>query len=278
MVDNVVMRIGQIAELAGTTTRTVRYYHRIGLLAEPARLPNGYRDYGMSDAIRLMRIRWLAESGVPLDAITGVLADTDPSPDMRPVVADLRALVASLDEQHAVLVRRRARLADMLDDAERGRSLTPLPARLAGLLDTVIASVSTPATKAALQRERELVEGLVLSGRTPDGFVTGFTELLEDDTSRERYLDLLARWADLEGREPDTVADEITSITAGITELMAPVYGGVEFAGDGDADTAADTDGGPLLDDVVPDPAQHAVVERIYGRLRTGHTTKDGPK
>lgn len=37
------MRRGQLAEIARTTTRTVRHYHRFGLLNEPQRRSNGYR-------------------------------------------------------------------------------------------------------------------------------------------------------------------------------------------------------------------------------------------
>lgn len=39
------MRIGEYAALVGVSTRTVRHYHHLGLLPEPARLSNGYRDY-----------------------------------------------------------------------------------------------------------------------------------------------------------------------------------------------------------------------------------------
>ncbi|GAT66905.1 merR family transcriptional regulator [Planomonospora sphaerica] len=42
------MRIGELAALAGVSTRTVRHYHRLGLLPEPERRANGYRVYGLS--------------------------------------------------------------------------------------------------------------------------------------------------------------------------------------------------------------------------------------
>lgn len=45
------MRIGEIAALAGVTPRTVRHYHHLGLFPEPARLPNGYREYGLQHAV-----------------------------------------------------------------------------------------------------------------------------------------------------------------------------------------------------------------------------------
>ncbi|MGD0244131.1 MAG: MerR family DNA-binding transcriptional regulator [Streptosporangiaceae bacterium] len=42
------MRIGELAGLVGISTRAVRHYHRIGLLAEPGRTANGYREYSLA--------------------------------------------------------------------------------------------------------------------------------------------------------------------------------------------------------------------------------------
>jgi MerR family transcriptional regulator, mercuric resistance operon regulatory protein len=39
------MRIGELADDAGITPATIRYYERIGLLSEPERTPSGYREY-----------------------------------------------------------------------------------------------------------------------------------------------------------------------------------------------------------------------------------------
>ena len=55
--------------MAGVTLKTLRHYHKIGLLDEPARLENGYRDYGVSHVVRLLRIRQLARLGLPLARI-----------------------------------------------------------------------------------------------------------------------------------------------------------------------------------------------------------------
>ena len=51
------MRIGELADLVGISTRAIRHYHRIGLLAEPARKANGYREYSLRDAVELARVR-----------------------------------------------------------------------------------------------------------------------------------------------------------------------------------------------------------------------------
>src|ERR687892_734354 len=41
----------EIAELAGTSLRAVRHYHEVGLLEEPARRANGYKQYGVAHLI-----------------------------------------------------------------------------------------------------------------------------------------------------------------------------------------------------------------------------------
>ncbi|WP_145977638.1 MerR family transcriptional regulator, partial [Rhodococcus sp. BS-15] len=77
------MRIGSLADAAGTTPRTVRHYHRLGLLGEPRRLSNGYREYTIDDVVRLMRIRWLADAGMPLGAIAAALDRSAPDGERR---------------------------------------------------------------------------------------------------------------------------------------------------------------------------------------------------
>lgn len=60
------MRIGELAERAGTTTRTLRYYESRGLL--PARRSgNGYRTYGEEDLRLVRQIRTLQDFGFELE-------------------------------------------------------------------------------------------------------------------------------------------------------------------------------------------------------------------
>ena len=55
------MRVTQIADLAGTTPRAVRHYHRLGLLEVPPTV-RGRREYGVEHLAWFLRIRWLAET------------------------------------------------------------------------------------------------------------------------------------------------------------------------------------------------------------------------
>jgi DNA-binding transcriptional MerR regulator len=65
--------IQEIAKLAGTTSRTLRHYGDIGLLA-PSRVgANGYRYYDRAALVRLQRVLLLRELGLGLPAIAEVL-------------------------------------------------------------------------------------------------------------------------------------------------------------------------------------------------------------
>src|ERR1700727_1179146 len=67
------LTIGQLAAYAGVTVRAVRHYHHIGLLPEPQRDASGYRRYGATAVVSLIKIRTLAAAGVPLSQIGQVL-------------------------------------------------------------------------------------------------------------------------------------------------------------------------------------------------------------
>jgi DNA-binding transcriptional MerR regulator len=72
------LTIGQLAAYAGVTVRAVRHYHQIGLLPEPERDASGYRRYGAKAVVSLIRIRTLANAGVPLSQI-GQMLEADAS-------------------------------------------------------------------------------------------------------------------------------------------------------------------------------------------------------
>jgi DNA-binding transcriptional MerR regulator len=72
------LTIGQLAAYAGVTVRSVRHYHHIGLLPEPERDASGYRRYGATAVVSLIKIRTLANAGVPLSQI-GQMLEADSS-------------------------------------------------------------------------------------------------------------------------------------------------------------------------------------------------------
>ncbi|MER7051463.1 MULTISPECIES: MerR family transcriptional regulator [unclassified Streptomyces] len=105
------MRIGELADAVGVTTRTVRHYHHQGLLPEPERLANGYRTYTLRHVVVLARIRRLTELGLGLAEVRDVLAD-EAGKDLAEVLEELDA---DLARQEEAIRERRARLRALLE-------------------------------------------------------------------------------------------------------------------------------------------------------------------
>ena len=123
------LRIGELADLAGVSTRTVRHYHHIGLLAEPERLANGYRSYGLAHMVALLRIRRLAELGLSLDEIGDALAEGGDA-DLRELLAerdrDLAARADKIEIQRAAIAALLARADDLRTPEYVGKVMATL--------------------------------------------------------------------------------------------------------------------------------------------------------
>ena len=63
------MKINQVAELAGITSKNIRFYEDQGLISPDRDPQNGYREYTLEDAEQLGRIRLLRQLGIPCDTI-----------------------------------------------------------------------------------------------------------------------------------------------------------------------------------------------------------------
>lgn len=111
------MRIGELAAPVGASARTVRHYHHLGLLPEPVRPANGYREYGLRDAVVPARVRRLAELGLSLDEIRDVLAD-DRGKEPREVLVELDT---DLARQQEAIGASRSRLTRPRRPANRRR-------------------------------------------------------------------------------------------------------------------------------------------------------------
>lgn len=130
-----VMRIGELAARAGTTTRTLRYYESRGLL--PARRgENGYRTYDEHDLRLLRQIRTLQDFGFDLEEtrpFVECLRAGHPEGDSCPASLDvyrrkLGELDALIDELRSV----RAQVGDQLARAERARDELAADAEVPG--------------------------------------------------------------------------------------------------------------------------------------------------
>jgi DNA-binding transcriptional MerR regulator len=187
------MRIGELAALAGVTTRTVRHYHHLGLLPEPERTPGGYRDYRLRDAVRLARVRRLAGLGLSLDEIRDVLAD-DQGRELREVLTDLDA---DLARQQDAIAARRARLAALLAEADLNLDTTAAP-DLGDLLHDI-----HPAGSAFAALDRDMLS-LFDTGADPaarEQIMAMFRPLTASD-ARDRGHALTTRMDAIAGADP----------------------------------------------------------------------------
>lgn len=276
MVDTGGMQIGQLAAAAATTSRTVRHYHRLGLLDEPQRRKNGYRDYTVNDVVRLMRIRWLANSGIPLNAIHAILARDATRDDGDGTVADLQALIGALEAEQTRLTQRLTKLTSMVSNLENGRPLSALPSEVSDLLVTAMDAAPSPAVRTALERERDLLEVLALSGNAPEELLTFYAASIADADKRSRYSAFLGEWSNLAGRTPESAETDIS-------DLCEQLIGWFEDAGTLTATTQATSPSyeaaAPFsLDDVIPDPAQREVVLRVQRALIAGTQAGGGAR
>ncbi|OMI33121.1 MerR family transcriptional regulator [Streptomyces sparsogenes] len=119
------LTIGQLAAAAGVTVRTVRHYHHVGLLPEPERDASGYRRYGAQAAVDLIRIRTLADAGVPLARIDALL-HAQPA-QFAAAITDIDAELRRKIDQLAEYRRRIAELA--------GGERLVLPPEVVAILD-----------------------------------------------------------------------------------------------------------------------------------------------
>lgn len=71
------MQINQLAGLAGVSPKTIRYYESIGVLPEPHRSPNGYREYAQADMERLKLVVGARRLEFSLDDINEIIAMRD---------------------------------------------------------------------------------------------------------------------------------------------------------------------------------------------------------
>lgn len=117
------MRIGELAEHAGVTAKTLRFYEAEGLLPDPGRTSSGYRDYDLAAVDRVAFVRAAQAAGFTLRQVREVLAIQDEGLAPCRHVAELVAeRLAEVERRLAELEHTRTRLRQL---DERTRRLDP---------------------------------------------------------------------------------------------------------------------------------------------------------
>ncbi|MER5551647.1 MerR family transcriptional regulator [Streptomyces sp. NPDC002793] len=193
------LTIGQAAAYVGVTIKTVRHYHRLGLVAEPERDSSGYRRYGSGELFRLVQVRTLAAAGVPL-AEVGDLLDAGPEE----FAATLDAVHQQLTERIEELTARRDRL-HRLDHGDRALLPDRACAVLARLAELGFGDDYVSCQREALVLTRALV---------PEIFGT-FLARLEDSLADPEAVELTKHGWEARSWDPDDPRiEELASRTA----------------------------------------------------------------
>ena len=197
------LTIGQLADYVGVTTRAVRHYHQRGLLPEPERDASGYRRYGAQAVVDLIRIKTLADAGVPLARIQALLG-AEPeqfAQGIAQIDQALRRRIRDLEQQ-------RRRIAELA----AGDRLF-LPDEVVGLLDE-LRRIGVSQRAADLERDG----WILLAARSPGqaaGLASDKRSALADPEFRRLYLacDQAFDWDPADPRLEE-VADEMVAYAA----------------------------------------------------------------
>lgn len=231
------MRVTQIADLAGTTPRAVRHYHRLGLLEIPPTV-RGRREYGVEHLARLLRIRWLANGGLSLRQVAEILA-SDPAPaetaepagplgpegsandaHRQEVLRDLRAARGTIEARRRSLDEQAQRVDELIARVEAGEALAPVPAALTRFYDAIEARVRALGGELrTLRTERQMMQILGSLGMVPASVVP-FVEAFDDaeiDMCAQQIIGF-SRLTRLRGEEGVAAAHALAERTAELTD------------------------------------------------------------
>lgn len=118
------LRIGQLAESLGTTTKTLRFYERIGLLDPPVRSPSGYRLYDEEAVTRARLVFGLRRMGLSIEEVDEILHAGDDRSLRQRLMALMDDKLRDVELNLSVLQGRREDLAarhEALLSTPRGR-------------------------------------------------------------------------------------------------------------------------------------------------------------
>ncbi|HZC69897.1 MAG TPA: MerR family transcriptional regulator [Jatrophihabitans sp.] len=195
------LTISQLATYAGVTVRAVRHYHAKGLLPEPERDHSGYRRYDAAAVVQLIRIRTLADAGVPLSRVQELLvADAN----------EFAAAVEDIDRRLRAEIRDRQHHRERIAQLAAGDSLA-LPPEAVAYLDR-LRRLDLPTRAIELERDAWILVAAKLPAQMPALMAIKQAQI-DTPAGTAIYLDLVeaADWQADDPRLP-AFADRLVSL------------------------------------------------------------------
>lgn len=247
------LTISQLAAYAGVTVRAVRHYHAKGLLPEPRRDQSGYRRYDAAAVVDLIRIRTLAEAGVPLSRVHELLDADD---------QEFAAAIAEIDRRLRAEIRERER------HRKRVRALVPgdhlaLPPEAVAYLDR-LRKLGVPEQAISMERDAWILVAAQIPDQMP-ALMALKRGQIEDPSVIAVYFDLVeaAGWT--------TDDPRLSALADRLVEMFEAAE---DRTTDGDADFTLDPELIALLDEVFLNavPTARQLLRLLEERGWTGWT------
>jgi DNA-binding transcriptional MerR regulator len=202
-----VLTISQLAAYAGVTVRAVRHYHAKGLLPEPERDHSGYRRYDAAAVVELIRIRTLADAGVPLSRVKELLAAGED---------EFAAAVEEIDKRLRAEIRERQRHRERIAQLAAGESLA-LPAEAVAYLQRM-RELGIPERMIAGERDAWILVAAQLPEHM-DAYIANKREQIEDPSVADFYRDMddMIDWEPGDPRLP-ALADRLVAQLESVDE------------------------------------------------------------
>jgi DNA-binding transcriptional MerR regulator len=172
------LTISQLASYAGVTIRAVRHYHAKGLLPEPERDHSGYRRYDAAAVVELIRIRTLADAGVPLSRVQELLAAGED---------EFAAAIEDVDRRLRAEIRERQRHRERIAHLAAGDSLA-LPPEAVAYVDRMH-ELGFPQRLIEIERDSWILIAAQMPDQVP-AFMAIKHAQIEHETLRRLYLDV----------------------------------------------------------------------------------------
>jgi DNA-binding transcriptional MerR regulator len=202
--------IGELADKAGLTVRTLRHYDQIGLLAASERTGSGHRRYSQADLWRLLRIRGLRRLGLSLVDVGRVLSA--PSDDPEALQEVLRTELGRLEARAGELALMIMKVRNLLDRMD-GQAADPETLLKSMEVHTMLEGYFTDEQKQRIVAHRESLG--------PEGDLDLRTEWLEVLKKLDDKLQASTPAGDLEVQALSARWDEIgTSYTGRAPDIL----------------------------------------------------------
>jgi DNA-binding transcriptional MerR regulator len=114
--------IGEISKKVGVKVPTIRYYEKMGLLAEPSRSEGNQRRYSQNELERLGFIKHARDLGFSLDAIGGLLdlSASDEHANCSAIDALAKTHLTQVRNRLSLLAALEKELVRIVDGCKRG--------------------------------------------------------------------------------------------------------------------------------------------------------------